>query len=103
MGQIKVSIKYYNLLREAAGQAREEVTLTSPANLLDLLLHLEKQHGEGLGRWILNEGKEISPAVRIFLNGDTPGESQALQDGDEVALFMAISGGSAGVPLSTSY
>lgn len=95
MNEIRVKIRYYNLLREAAGRSQEEVALPGPATPRDLLLALVKRHGPGLGRWFLTANGEVSRGLRLFVNGKPPDRDQILEDGDEIAIFMAISGGTA--------
>lgn len=84
---MRVTVRYFALLREAAGRESETVDLPNGASTLaDLLAALKERHG-GLGTYI--RGRNILCAV----NQEYTGREAVLEDGDEVALLPPVSGG----------
>ena len=84
---MKVKVRYFARLREAAGQGEEGVELEGGASTLaDLLAQLEAANHEV--RAFLAER-----LVLLAVNGEYADRSRALEDGDEVALFPPVSGG----------
>ena len=83
-----VTVLYFARLREALGQAREELAL--PESVMDLSGLRELLVSRG-GSWAkeLNGGRAIRVAVnQEIAAGDTP-----VKDGDEIAFFPPVTGG----------
>lgn len=82
---MKVSIKLFARLRELVGTGTLERTLIDNATISDLIQSLQKEFpklAEAAPRTIISVNRE-------FADADTP-----LADGDEVAFFPPVSGGS---------
>jgi len=83
---MKITVKYFASIREAAGQGCETLDTTAPtlAALRDTLIARGGAGGEALAR---------GRAVRMALNQVMSDESVALTDGCEVAFFPPVTGG----------
>ena len=83
---MKITIRYFASIREAAGKASEslETSATSLAQLRDALIARAGSGGEALAR---------GRAVRMALNQVMSDESAALVEGCEVAFFPPVTGG----------
>lgn len=83
---MKVQVRYFASIREAIGQASEELEVTGETigDLRDALIAQGGAHAEVLAR-----GK----AVRAALNQTMVGDSAALTEGCEVAFFPPVTGG----------
>lgn len=83
-----VTVLYFARLREALGQAREELPLPDGvADLGGLRDHLISRGGA----WA-NE-LAVARAVRAAVNQEMAGGDTPLKDGDEVAFFPPVTGG----------
>ncbi|HHY39447.1 MAG TPA: MoaD/ThiS family protein [Clostridia bacterium] len=101
MNTVQVTVKYYNLVLEATKKRSETLSVPEGTTLRTLLLYLSERYGRQFREMILSEGDasapSVSPHARIFLDGDAVSEGildRSLEDGAEISIFMAISGGS---------
>jgi molybdopterin synthase catalytic subunit len=79
-----ITVLYFATLRDHAGQREEQLTLPDGSTVSDLRSVLAKRHS----------GLEPSLASAIFaVNREYAFPEEVLQDGDEVALFPPVSGG----------
>jgi MoaD family protein len=89
----RVSVKMYATVREASGMGEVQV---DAKNLAELLAALGDIAGPAL-RKLLDVGGLESDLLVVLLNGRNvqlgDSASQALCDGDEVAIFPPVSGG----------
>lgn len=81
---MKVHVRVFASLREALGRDAVAVELPDQATVGDALKQLAKDHPE------LGDQPELVTA----LNREVVGEDEELRDGDEVAVFPPVSGGS---------
>jgi sulfur carrier protein ThiS len=102
-----ITVHYHNVLRHRAGIASERLELPEGTTLAGAIQRLAGRHGPGLTEMLLAPRAsaaaggeispgEISPHIVIFVNGQlvTPGHhTPTLIDGDELKLFLAVSGG----------
>ena len=79
---MRVSVRYFAVLRDRAGRAEEEVTTESKTarELVDELIGLRQL---GLP----------SPLIRIAVNGGFAEDATPLREGDEVVLLPPVAGG----------
>lgn len=77
-------IKFFSVLREAAGCSESEWEIKEGANVEELLAHLQAKM-PNLAKWI--------DSAWLAVNRRYATPEQVLQDGDEVALFPPVSGG----------
>ena len=80
---------YFAVLRERFGRDSERVELGEPATVADLLA------------WVRERQPSFPPLerrVQVAVNRQVVPSTQALADGDEVALIPPVSGGSDGAP-----
>jgi molybdopterin converting factor subunit 1 len=87
---MQIQLLYFAPFRKLVGAKEERITLPDGTTVSDLKLHLVEMHAS------LEEGLETAV---IAINRDFAFPEDVLQEGDEVAIFPPISGGS--VPLPT--
>lgn len=84
---MKIEVKYFALLREAAGKDAETVELEGETPVLGDLLDALERRGGSLGRLVRER------PVLCSVNMDYAGREAVLVEGDEVAIFPPVSGG----------
>jgi molybdopterin converting factor subunit 1 len=87
--EVKLNVLYFATLRDRAGVKEEQVELASKATIADL-----KQQ-------VIDRHPEIAQALDTSIcavNREFAMDDQELQDGDEIALFPPVSGGSQTAP-----
>ena len=84
---MKIAVRYFALLREAAGTELEDVEMESAAPLLGDLLDTLEARGGRLGEMIRER------PVLCAVNRSYAGREKPLSDGDEVGIFPPVSGG----------
>jgi molybdopterin synthase sulfur carrier subunit len=84
---VKIKVRYFALLREAAGAEVESVELEDGAPLLGDLLGALEGRGDRLGEMIRRR------PILCAVNRNYAGREAPLEDGDEVAIFPPVSGG----------
>ena len=77
------------ILRDLVGEDR--VSLSGP-NVGALLSQLEAEH-PGLSARIRDEKGALRPHVKIFVNGESVGLDDPVQEDSEVRILPSISGG----------
>ncbi len=81
---IRIRVLYFGQAKDAAGTSDEELSLSAPASLQDLLEKTESRHAA------LAKLKKIT---RIAVNTELAKQDQNLDDGDEVAFLPPVAGG----------
>ena len=97
---MRVTVKYYGVIKELAGASLEEYDLPQGSLLTDLMNLIVKQHkGDGLydKLWDKKEN-ELKPLVMVVVDGEDPMEKGGydrvvLKEGSKVELTMAFAGG----------
>ncbi|MFB0560995.1 MAG: MoaD/ThiS family protein [Candidatus Lokiarchaeia archaeon] len=97
---MRVTVKYYGVIKELAGTSLEEYDLPQGSVLTDLMNLIVKQHkGDGLydKLWDKKEN-ELKPLVMVVVDGEDPMEQGGydrvvLKEGSKVELTMAFAGG----------
>jgi molybdopterin synthase sulfur carrier subunit len=93
---MKVKVKFFALLREAAGTKELEEELEENATVRSLLERLGGKLPKRF-RELVFEGQDVSKNVIILVNRrgirELEGLETKLKDGDEVALLPPVSGG----------
>lgn len=91
-----VVVRYYNIIRDAAGRPEEQVALADGATVLDLLALVSRDHGAKMERFLLTREGGKSPYLSLFVNGkrvEGAGVQLVLAEGDVVMMLPAIAGG----------
>lgn len=93
--QINVRVNFYGVLREITGRKSEEILLDS-VSLEDLLKTLLRNYGNSFGSFF-RRPEDFGSQVSIFINHTvvptTKMQEVKLGDGDEIDLFVPVSGG----------
>jgi molybdopterin converting factor subunit 1 len=81
---MRVQVLYFGILKDVAGQEREEIELAAGSSV-DAVLGLMKARGMAqAGVW---------ESVAVAVNQEYVRSTTLLQDGDEIALLPPVSGG----------
>jgi molybdopterin converting factor subunit 1 len=81
---MQLLVLYFAALRLRVGIRQEQLELAAGSRVSDLLTALQKRHAD-LG--------EALPSTLISINREYASRDEVLHDGDEVALFPPVSGG----------
>jgi MoaD family protein len=95
MGEITVTLRYYNIIRDAVGCAGETLALPSVTTPTEVIVSLCQRYPH-LRPIALRADGGLALHLRVFLNGRVARPqhlTSPLRDGDEVMLFPAIGGG----------
>lgn len=87
---MRVTVKLFARLRELAGAGRLDRTLAEKATIADLIESLQQE---------FPKLAEAAPKTIISVNHEFADLSTPLAEGDEVALFPPVSGGSGAEPV----
>lgn len=93
---IQITVRYHTPLRQARGLRDEQVALPAGTSLCAAVKHLANSNSPTLRGMLLGPDGGVSPHLVIFRNGSlaAAGRCQVvLADGDELMLFLAVSGG----------
>lgn len=86
-----VKVKLPLLLRKFAGG--QEVVEVAGYDITECLGNLTAQFPD-LRKWLFTkQGEEVATHVRLFVNGEQASAGASLQDGDELSILIAVSGG----------
>lgn len=95
---MNVRVRAYATIRDAIGAGVVNVTLQEGADVKRLLDELVMLYGKAFSERVLGERGGLLPYVKLLVNGRDidflKGLRTALKDGDEVALFPPVGGGS---------
>jgi molybdopterin converting factor small subunit len=91
---MRVSVRYLAQLKQAAGRSAEQVPLSGPGSVADLLVLLTQLH-PALQRVLLDSGGRVQPTLLIFVGDEQAEHDRMLLDGDDVTLMTPIAGGEA--------
>lgn len=92
---MKVSLKYFAQVREAAGVEAEELVIAAGTTLIALLRHAATLHGEAFRSLVLTAEGQVRPSLIVLRNGVPTRHAPegSLSAGDEVSIFSPVSGG----------
>jgi molybdopterin converting factor small subunit len=93
---IAVTVRYYNMLRLHAKVESESLDLPAGTEVTDAVQGLVERHGPAFAEMLLAPSGELASHLVVFVNEKLVfpgGDAPALDDGDEIKLFPAISGG----------
>lgn len=90
---IQITVGTFGILKEFIKD--KAMILEAGSSLSDLFNFMIKKYGKGFREFIMDpETNQISPAICILLNRETVNNlNRRLTDGDEVTLFILVSGG----------
>lgn len=81
---VKVRVTYFALAREIVGKGEEDITLSSPANIVNLLGRVIEMHPS------LSKVERI---IHVMVNGRVELNAYQLKNGDRVSIIPPVSGG----------
>lgn len=79
-----VRVLFFGVLKEKLGKSSDELNLTTPAAVSDVLSHYERVH-PFLKQWFTS--------IAVSVNREYASPQTKLKDGDEIALLPPVSGG----------
>ena len=92
---MNVTVEFATQIRRAAGTASSVVEVADGASVGDVLRTVAAQHGDTVGRLLLDDDGHVRPSVLAFA-GDRQirdASSTAVADGDVLTIMTPISGG----------
>lgn len=93
---MSITIQYHSLLRRTAGRRREELSIPDGATVGDALDALAGIANAALLRLLFKADGTVVPYLVVFRNQKLVTHDRfdtRLADGDELKLFLAVSGG----------
>jgi molybdopterin synthase sulfur carrier subunit len=104
---MKVKVKFFASVREAAGVREDDVELPEGATLRNLIDELSTRHGRNLRRELIDEERnQPSQHIQYLIVGENArqlsGYETKMKDGLEVAIIPPVGGGSIGPRSETS-
>ena len=87
---MSVKVKIPLILRQFTNG--QEVVEVTASNASECLNNLTAQFPR-LRRWLLNKQGEVATHVHIFINGKQASSGELVDDGDELLILLAVSGG----------
>jgi MoaD family protein len=97
VASVEVEVRYYAMLREAAGTRREEVNLPEGSRFGDLMDVVVEKYGPVFRRYVFDDGGRERDYLSFMVNGvsvhSREGFDTPLADGDVVAILPPVGGG----------
>lgn len=92
---MQVTMRYFALVRKAAGTESEQVDLSDGVEVRAALGKLAEERGDDFRRQILDDKGAVRSNLIVLVNGQIvrSGEQRTLADGDEVKVFSPVAGG----------
>jgi MoaD family protein len=96
-GSMKVQVRYYAMLREAAGRRSEEVEFLEGSSFGDLMELVVAKYGVVFRRYVFDDEGRERDYLSFMVNGvsvhSRDGFDTPLTDGDVVAILPPVGGG----------
>ena len=94
---MNVEVKYYAMLREAAGRKSETLELPDGSSMGDLMNMIVERHGPDFYRYVYDNQKQVRDYLSFMLNGvnvnSMDGFDTLLKTGDIIAILPPVGGG----------
>jgi MoaD family protein len=94
---MEVQVRYYAMLREAAGTRREELELPEGSSFGDLMDFVVEKYGPIFRRYVFEDDGRERDYLSFMVNGvsvhSREGFDTPLEDGDVVAILPPVGGG----------
>ncbi|HHY96290.1 MAG TPA: MoaD/ThiS family protein [Firmicutes bacterium] len=93
---IRLSLKYYNVVREKTGRPAEVLEVPSGSRWVDVLQSLCDRYGPEFRQLVMPRPGRLGSQMRVFRDGHILLDqhlAEEASEGAELALFCAISGG----------
>ncbi|MGD2142432.1 MAG: MoaD family protein [Candidatus Bathyarchaeota archaeon] len=90
-------MRYYAMLREAAGRKKEMIELPEKASVGDLMNLVVGKYGDDFYRYVYDGQKRVRDYLSFMLNGinvnSINGFETQLKDGDVLSVLPPVGGG----------
>ncbi len=94
---MKVTVKYFAMIREITHKAQEAVDINEGASLELLLYMLSYKYGKQFELKVYSKEKSLNGALILLVNGNAIKreelKNKMLADGDTIAILPPIGGG----------
>ena len=94
---MEVEVRYYAMLRDAAGRRSEELELPEGSSFGDLMGVVVEKYGAEFRRYVFDDGGRERDYLSFMVNGvsvhSREGFDTPLADGDVVAILPPVGGG----------
>ncbi|HEY3316747.1 MAG TPA: MoaD/ThiS family protein [Bacillota bacterium] len=94
--QVKVTLKYYNLVRETTHQVSESLAVEAGSTWMEVIEGLCRRYGPQFGLLVMPQPGRLNPQLRVFSDGHILLDDrlkEPVTEGAELSFFSAISGG----------
>lgn len=94
---MKVTVKFFTVLRELTGKKEEEIELPNAITVAELLSLLSKRHGREFTDYVYDEKGRVRGHLHFLINGRSittlQGFETRLEEGDRFAIIPPVGGG----------
>lgn len=95
---MKVTVKFFTILREIIGKREEQLELAEDSTLNDLLEKLSQKHGSKVAEYLYKKRtKQAESSLQFLVSGVSVNTLQGiktkLKNGDIVAIIPPVGGG----------
>jgi len=93
----KITAKFFTTLREITGKKEDQIELTKPTTVSQLLKDLSKKYGKEFDDYLFDELGDVRGHLQILVNGQSittmHGLKTRLKDKDQMAILPPVGGG----------
>jgi hypothetical protein len=92
---MKIAIRYLAQIKIATGRAGDELELSGPRPVREVVTWVAERFGEPLRRLLLTDGGDVQPTLLLFLGEDQvePNHPAPRFDGEVLTILSPMAGG----------
>jgi molybdopterin synthase sulfur carrier subunit len=94
---MKITVKYFTILREAVGKKEEELEFSHGTTLKEVLKHLSETYGKAFKEYVYDERGRVRGHLEFLIDGKSittmKGFETKLNDRDKIAIIPPVGGG----------
>lgn len=94
---MKVTVKFFTTLREMTNKREEEIEVSDPLTVKELLSYLSEKYGPKFVDYVYDEKGKARSYLQFLINGRSitmlQGFETKLKDGDKFAIIPPVGGG----------